>query len=57
MPSRFMHVLAQFWSDDSQEDVRKYSVRLAVLLVVVVCAIKIIGRNADLFFQIASWIQ
>ncbi len=46
------------WSDEEGQDVAEYSVMLAVILVIVVGAVRLIGANAsNVFSQVGSAIQ
>lgn len=46
------------WSNDEGQDVAEYSVMLAVILVIVVGAVRLIGSNANnVFSQIGSAVQ
>lgn len=46
------------WSDEDGQDVAEYSVMLAVILVIVVGAVRLIGSNANhVFSQVGSSIQ
>jgi Flp pilus assembly pilin Flp len=46
------------WSSDEGQDVAEYSVMLAVILVIIVSAIRLIGTNAgNVFSQVGSAIQ
>jgi len=46
------------WSDEDGQDVAEYSVMLAVILVIVVGAVRLIGSNAShVFSQVGSSIQ
>jgi Flp pilus assembly pilin Flp len=46
------------WSNDEGQDVAEYSVMLAVILVIIVSAIRLIGTNAgNVFSQVGSSIQ
>jgi len=48
----------RFWSEEDGQDVAEYSVMLAVVLVIVVGAIRLIGSNAsNIFSQVGSSIQ
>ena len=50
--------LARFWANDQGQDIAEYAVMLAVILVIVVGAIRLIGSNANtIFSQAASSIQ
>ena len=46
------------WSNEEGQDVAEYSVMLAVILVIIVSAIRLIGNNAgNVFSQVGSSIQ
>jgi Flp pilus assembly pilin Flp len=46
------------WSNEEGQDVAEYSVMLAVILVIIVSAIRLIGTNAgNVFSQVGSSIQ
>ena len=46
------------WSNEEGQDVAEYSVMLAVILVIIVRAIRLIGNNAgNVFSQVGSAIQ
>jgi Flp pilus assembly pilin Flp len=46
------------WSNEEGQDVAEYSVMLAVILVIIVSAIRLIGTNAGtVFSQVGSSIQ
>jgi Flp pilus assembly pilin Flp len=46
------------WSNEEGQDVAEYSVMLAVILVIIVSAIRLIGNNAgNVFSQVGSAIQ
>ena len=48
----------QFWTSDQGQDIAEYAVMLAVILVIVVGALRLIGSNANsVFSQAASAIQ
>jgi Flp pilus assembly pilin Flp len=50
--------LTTLWSDEEGQDVAEYSVMLAVILVIIVSAIRLIGMNAgNVFSQVGSAIQ
>jgi Flp pilus assembly pilin Flp len=51
-------LLHQLWMDEEGQDIAEYAVMLAVILVIVIGAIKLIGTNANnVFSQTASIIQ
>ncbi len=46
------------WSNEEGQDIAEYSVMLAVILVIIVSAIRLIGNNAgNVFSQVGSSIQ
>jgi Flp pilus assembly pilin Flp len=46
------------WSNEEGQDIAEYSVMLAVMLVIIVSAIRLIGANAgNVFSQVGSAIQ
>jgi len=46
------------WSNEEGQDVAEYSMMLAVILVIIVSAIRLIGTNAgNVFSQVGSAIQ
>jgi Flp pilus assembly pilin Flp len=52
------HLLRKLWRHDEGQDIAEYAVMLAVILVIVVGAIRLIGSNANnAFSQAASSIQ
>lgn len=52
------YVLDKLWSDEEGQDIAEYSVMLAVVLVIVVSAVRLIGSNAgNVFSQVGSAIQ
>ena len=52
------HFLSKLWSDEEGQDIAEYSVMLAVILVIIVSAIRLIGMNAgNVFSQVGSAIQ
>jgi Flp pilus assembly pilin Flp len=52
------NLLRNLWSDEQGQDVAEYSVMLAVILVIVVGAVRLIGSNANgIFSQVGSAIQ
>jgi Flp pilus assembly pilin Flp len=52
------HFLHKLWSQDEGQDIAEYAVMLAVILVLVVGAIRLIGSNANnVFSSAASSIQ
>ena len=51
-------LIHQLWSEDAGQDIAEYAVMLAVILVLVVGAIRLIGSNANnVFSNAASAIQ
>lgn len=51
-------LLGRLWPDDEGQDVAEYAVLLAVILVIVLGAVRLIGSNANtVFSQVASTIQ
>jgi Flp pilus assembly pilin Flp len=55
---KIMDSLTTLWSNEEGQDVAEYSVMLAVVLVIVVGAIRLIGSNANnVFSNVASGIQ
>lgn len=51
-------LLRRLWPDDEGQDVAEYAVLLAVILVIVLGAVRLIGSNANtVFSQVASTIQ
>lgn len=52
------HFLNKLWSEEEGQDVAEYSIMLAVILVIVVGAVRLIGSNAgNVFSQVGSAIQ
>ena len=52
------YFLNKFWSNEEGQDIAKYSVMLAVILVIVVGTVRLIGSNAgNVFSQVGSAIQ
>jgi Flp pilus assembly pilin Flp len=47
-------VLRNMWRDDEGQDVAEYALMLAVILVVVIGAVRLIGTNASNIFNAAS---
>jgi Flp pilus assembly pilin Flp len=47
-------VLRSMWRDDEGQDVAEYALMLAVILVVVIGAVRLIGTNASNIFNAAS---
>jgi len=45
------HFLEQFWIDEQGQDIAEYAVMLAVILVLVVAAVRLIGGNANNAFS------
>jgi Flp pilus assembly pilin Flp len=53
-----MESLRNLWSDQQGQDIAEYAVMLAVILVIVVGAVRLIGANAgNVFSQVGSTIQ
>jgi Flp pilus assembly pilin Flp len=51
-------LLGWLWPEDTGQDVAEYAVLLAVILVIVLGAVRLIGSNANtVFSQVASTIQ
>ncbi len=51
-------LLRSLWTQDKGQDIAEYAVMLAVILVVVVGAIRLVGSNANnAFSSVASSIQ
>lgn len=51
-------LLGRLWPNDKGQDVAEYAVLLAVILVIVLGAVRLIGSNANtVFSQVASTIQ
>jgi Flp pilus assembly pilin Flp len=52
------HLLREFWSDDTAQDIAEYVVMLAVILVLVARTIRLGGSNSNtVFSSVASSIQ
>ena len=52
------NVLSKLWSNEEGQDVAEYSIMLAVILVIVVGAVRLIGSNAsNVFSNVGSAIQ
>jgi len=52
------NVLSKLWSNEEGQDVAEYSIMLAVILVIVVGAVRLIGSNAgNIFSNVGSAIQ
>lgn len=47
------NILHRFWQDEGQ-DIAEYAVMLAVILIVVVGAIRLIGSNTNIVFSNAA---
>ena len=47
-------VLRRMWRDDDGQDIAEYALMLAVILVVVIGAVRLIGTNASNIFNSAS---
>jgi len=53
-----MKSLANIWNDEQGQDVAEYAIMLAVVLIIVLGAVRLIGSNANtVFSQVASAIQ
>lgn len=53
-----MTELRRLWTEDNGQDIAEYAVMLAVILVIVVGAIRLVGSNANnVFSAVASSIQ
>jgi Flp pilus assembly pilin Flp len=53
-----VEVLDRLWAEDQGQDIAKYAVMLAVILVIVVGTLRVIGTNANnVFSSVASSIQ
>ena len=51
-------LLGRLWLEDSGQDVAEYAVLLAVILVIVLGAVRLIGSNANtVFSSVASSLQ
>jgi Flp pilus assembly pilin Flp len=51
-------LICRLWSEDDGQDIAKYAVMLAVILVLVVGTVRLIGSNSNnVFSQAASSIQ
>ncbi len=48
------HLLRKLWSQEEGQDIAEYAVMLAVILVVVIGAIRLIGGNANNVFSAAA---
>jgi Flp pilus assembly pilin Flp len=48
------HFLRKLWSQEKGQDIAEYAVMLAVILVVVIGAIRLIGGNANNVFSAAA---
>jgi len=49
------HFLRKLWSQEEGQDIAEYAVMLAVILIVVIGAIRLIGGNANnVFSSVAS---
>ena len=49
-----MVLLEKFWSEQEGQDIAEYAVMLAVILVLVVGAIRLIGSNSNTVFSNAA---
>jgi len=47
-------LLRKMWSDDEGQDIAEYALMLAVILVVVIGAVRLIGTNAGNIFNSAA---
>jgi Flp pilus assembly pilin Flp len=47
-------LIFRLWTDDQGQDIAEYAVMLAVILVIVVGAIRLIGSNANTVFSSAA---
>jgi Flp pilus assembly pilin Flp len=47
-------LLRKMWSDDEGQDIAEYALMLAVILVVVIGAVRLIGTNASNIFNSAA---
>jgi len=53
-----MNFLNKLWSNQEGQDIAEYSIMLAVVLVIVVGAVRLIGSNAShVFSNVGSTIQ
>lgn len=53
-----LKLFLRFWLDDDGQDVAEYAVMMAVILVLVVAAVKLIGGNSNnVFFKTATSMQ
>ncbi len=48
------HFLLKLWSQEEGQDIAEYAVMLAVILIVVIGAIRLIGGNANNVFSAAA---
>jgi Flp pilus assembly pilin Flp len=49
------NLLRKLWNDDQGQDIAEYAVMLAVILVIVIGAVRLIGNNANtVFSQVSS---
>ena len=52
------NLLRKLWNDDQGQDIAEYAVMLAVVLVIVIGAVRLIGVNAStVFSQVGSSIH
>ena len=52
------YLTSTLWKNDAGQDVAEYSIMLAVILVIVVGAVRLIGANSsNVFSQVGSSIQ
>jgi Flp pilus assembly pilin Flp len=42
-----MDALRKLWSDEAGQDIAEYSVMLAVILIILISAVRLIGSNAS----------
>lgn len=49
-----VHFLRKLWSQEEGQDIAEYAVMLAVILIVVIGAIRLIGGNANNVFSAAA---
>jgi len=47
-------LLRRLWTEDKAQDIAEYAVMLAVILVIVVSAIRLVGSNANNVFSAAA---
>ena len=46
-----MRMIKRFWKSEDGQDIAEYAVMLAVILIVVIGAVRLIGTNANSIFQ------